>query len=347
MAVQPAAAPELDAVVEALTAFLRANLPDGAEPEVTNLRRSGGGASRENWPFDAVWADNGERSVHRLLMRRDPPADVVETQRVAEFAVLKHLARTGMPSPRVHWLDDTGEQLLRPAMIVERCEGSAHRAVLRPNDPLRLGTEGQSAFAASLADALGQLHVIDANETGVQGVLPDPGPEPALQELEQWEGRLDAAQIEPEPGLRAVAAWLRDNPPPPPARMVVVHGDFRPANVLVHEGKLSVVLDWELVHLGDPLDDLGWYTTTLYTHEHFIPGRWEVEDFLRRYTERTGLEINRRALEFWQIMSAFRLAVIAVTAARNFALGTTDRPQPPSDGLVRRVLAAVLAAEGR
>ena len=140
------------------------------------------------------------------------------------------------------------------------------------------------------------------------------------------------------------AEWLRDHLPPPPPRTVLVHGDFRPANVLVENGAFAVLLDWELSHLGDPLDDLGWYTTPLYAREHFIPGVWEQADFLRRYTGLSGIAVDPAALRFWQVMSTFRLAVIALTAVRSFCEGGSDRPAAPADAVIRRVLADIATA---
>jgi aminoglycoside phosphotransferase (APT) family kinase protein len=342
----PAAAePGLAEIELALQRFLESRLPAGAAPHVSALRRSGTGSSRENWPFDAEWTTDGQRTVHELLMRRDPPVSVVDTGRAAEFHLLERLAGTPVPAPRVHWLDDSGDHLFRPTMVVTRYEGDADRAVLRPADPLRLGPERQVALAEDMCDALAELHRVDVTETGIAEGLPDPGPAPAEDELARWERELDAQQLEPQPALRLAANWLRDHLPPPPEHLVLVHGDFRPANVLVRDGRLAVLLDWELAHLGDPLDDLGWYTTPLYAREHCIPGAWSSDDFLRRYSERTGTVVDPAALHFWQVLSTFRLAVIALTAVRAFVEGGSDRPAAPADGVIRQVLAGVLAEE--
>lgn len=332
-------------VADALRALLLARLPADAEPEVLDLRRSGTGSSRENWPFDAAWTAGGVRGTHRLLMRRDPPAAVVATGRDTEFRLLRKLAPTSVPVPDVHWLDETGEFLTRPAMIVSRCRGAAHRGVLRDTDPLRLGGEGRMALAHRMCDVLADLHRIDVEAVGLADELPAVGPHPAEAEVDRWLRELAARQLEPQPGLQLAASWLRDHLPPAPPRTVLVHGDFRPANVLVHEGELEVLLDWELARLGDPLDDLGWYTAPLYAREHFIPGEWEVDDFLRRYTQLTGTEVSPDALRFWQVLATFRLAVIALTGVRAFREGS-DRPAAPADHVVRLVLDAVAAAEG-
>lgn len=318
----------------ALRAFLADRLPAGAEPKVTGLRRSGTGSSRENWPFDAEWTQDGVRVTHELLLRRDPAAGVVDTGRGREFRLLAALTDTPVPVPAVHWLDDTGEFLVRPSMIVARRPGRAHRAVLREKDPLGLGTAGRAALARQLCAVLADVHRVD-----VPRVLTDPGPEPARHELERWVRELDTVALRPQPALRLAAGWLADHLPPPPERIVLVHGDFRPANVLVHNGAFGTLVDWELAHLGDPLDDLGWYTAPLYAAEHFPPGVWSERDFLDRYTELTGTEVPAESLRFWQVLATFRLAVIALTGVRAFLAG--DRPAAPADRVIRAVLTAI------
>lgn len=329
-------------LAEALREFLAAQLPVGADPLIHGLHRSGTGSSRENWPFDAEWTSNGTRRGHELLLRRDPASAVVDTGRGLEFRLLRMLAATPVPVPEVHWLDETGEFLGRPSMIVGRRPGTAHRAVLRPTDPLGLAAQARVALARRICDVLADLHGVSVDGAG----LPVPQHPPAVHELAHWLRELDRQQEEPQPALRLAASWLRDHLPPSPEHLVLVHGDFRPANVLVHDGQLDVLLDWELAHLGDPLDDLGWYTAPLYGREHFVPGTWEETDFLRRYTERTGTEVRPDALRFWQVLATFRLAVIALTAVRAFRTDGGDRPAAPADAVVRMVLAAIRAAEG-
>lgn len=332
----------VEVVERRLRAFLIAQIGD-PKLTISGLHRSGNGSSRENWPFDVEWSEDG-KVVHRsLLLRRDPPSSVVDTGRATEFALLKALEPTPVPTPTVHWLDDSGEELLRPSMIVDRHPGRAHRAVLRDKNPLDLRPTQRVELAQSLCDLLASVHAIDVDSAGLRTILPDSGSNPALSELDHWERNLTESELEPQPTLRWTLRWLRDRTPPPPARHVLVHGDFRPANVLVHEGKVRLLLDWELARLGDPLDDLGWYCAPLYEREHFIPGVWEQDDFLRRYTELTGTPIDPGALLFWQVLAMFRLAVIALQATRIFCTGESDRPAAPATALVQR-LASIVSA---
>jgi aminoglycoside phosphotransferase (APT) family kinase protein len=329
-------------VSTALQRFLAQQLPADAGPEIFGLRRSGTGSSRENWPFDAAWSADGVRTTHQPLMRRDPPVSVVDTARSTEFGLLRSLADTAIPAPLVHWLDDEGEHLFRPTMIVSRYEGSAHRAVLRDSDPMRLGRDRQLALAQDLCDLIGDVHGLDIDAIGLRGIFEAPIPTPAEHELTRWEGELDKDELEPHPALRLAAGWLRDHLPPAPARTVLVHGDYRPANVLIEDGRVAVLLDWELAHLGDPLDDLGWYTAPLYAREHFVPGSWEPADFVRRYTARTGTPVDPAGLHFWQVMSTFRLAIMALTGIRAFVVNGADRSAATADRVIKQVLDGLL-----
>ena len=327
----------------ALTRFLEQVIPDARSLTVSGLYRAGTGASRENWPFDLQWQDaSGNVRTDRLVLRRDPAGEVVATARSAEFGLLQALQRTPVPAPIVRWLDNTGEHLLRPAMIVDRYDGVADRAALRDSDPLRLGLPGQVALAEQLCDTLVLVHQVDVQASGIADILPDPGPRPAERELDTWEEVLNEQELEPQPALRLSLSWMREHLPPPPPRQTVVHGDFRPGNVLVAEGRIEVLLDWELSHRGDPIDDLGWYLAPLYRREHFVAGGFGPDDFLARYEKRSGAAVHPEAVHFWEVMATFRLAVMALTGVRAFCSGEAQRPAPPPGVIVSRVADAIL-----
>lgn len=320
--------------------FIRARVGDHVR--ISNLHRVGGGSSRENWPFDAAWDNGAPPHSRALLLRRDPKKAVVSSDRTVEFDLLSALESTPVPAPKALWMDATGDHFDRPSMVLERCPGSASRSVLRSRDPLGLGLSGRSGLARELCRLLAAVHQLDLDGTGLNSVLKAPAGNPAEDELRLWVSELDRQESAPEPHLRMVATWLGDNLPATPDRLVLVHGDFRPANVLIHKGRIEALLDWELARLGDPLDDLGWYTTPLYRQEHFIPQVWEQSDFLGLYEELTGVDVDRQSLKFWQVMAIFRLAVIALTSVRSFIEGGSDRPTAPITGLAAQALAAAI-----
>lgn len=306
----------------------------GRAVSVSNLRRQSEGSSRENWTFDAV-SDDGV--VEPLLLRRDPTATVVSTSRRAEFDLLRALEQTAFPAPGVRWLDECGTEFVRPAMIAERCEGVAHRAVLRDADPLRLGVTGQLHLAMRLSEVLADLHRIDIGSSGIDVILG--GQRGIAAEIGEWSSRLQAlaAQVRIPIELHLAIAWLEDHIPLPSGPPVLVHGDFRPANVLVEDGKFNTLLDWELARIGDRLDDLGWYTAPLYRAEHEISGLWRTEDFLNTYERYSGVHVVRSSLHFWQVLAMARLAIVRVGAVAAF-VQASGRATGPTDEFAKRVL---------
>jgi aminoglycoside phosphotransferase (APT) family kinase protein len=330
-------------VLDQLEAFLLAQLPPECALEISGLHRSAGGSSKENWAFDATITVGRVSTRHPLLLRRDPPSGVVATGQQQEFLLLQALEPTALPVAGVRWLDATGEWLERPSAVVDRRQGRASRSALRVADPLGLGASGQLRLAAEMVNVLAAIHAVDVDATGVATILPTCGPSPGTHEIDRWERELDEQELEPQPALRAALRWLRAHVPDPPDRLHLVHGDFRPGNVLVHEGRLEVVLDWELAHLGDPVDDLGWYCSSVYAREHFLPGTWQPADLLRRYEERSGTPVAIERLHFWQVLSTFRLAVMALTGVRLFCEGKTTRPAAPASRVVDQVLTDAVA----
>lgn len=325
--------------------FLVAQLGVDADVRLEGeLRRSGGGSSKENWLFNASWLEDGQCRHHRLLLRREPEAGVVATAAAREFGLLRALEETSVPAPRVRWLDADGSWFERPAMVVDRAPGTASRSVLRERDPLSLGVDRQVRLARDLADVLAEVHAVDVVAAGVVDVLGEPPTNPGADQLDRWEQELDVVELEPQPELRWALRWLRGScPQPVEARLV--HGDFRPANVLVDQGRFDTLLDWELARLGDPADDLGWFTCSVYAREHAVTGAFSTADFVARYEERTGARVEPDRLRFWQVLSSFRLAVIALAGVRNFCEGATNRPAAPPTDLLRRVLQDALREE--
>jgi aminoglycoside phosphotransferase (APT) family kinase protein len=305
----------------------------GIELTVTEPVLLAGGSSKKNWAFDATRGAGEGASRQQLILRQDAEEGVVSTSLAVEAELMDALVGTGVPVPAVLGADTTGAIFGLPSVVVSRLPGRADRAVLRDVDPLELGGEGRLSLAHQLADLLADVHAVDA--ATLAGVLPEPGPDPAAHELLHWTGELtherarghgDAAVLDDT--LR----WLHAHRPDPPPRQVLVHGDFRPANVLVDAGRVTALLDWELAHLGDPFDDLGWYTGAIYRREHFLDG-WSVDDFLGRYHERTATRPDADRLRFWQVFSTFRLTVIAVRAVRLLAEGSPMGKAAPVERL--------------
>lgn len=322
---------EVDEVADRLRRFL-ADQPDACGGRITGLTRAGSGRSRDNWLFDLV-TDGG---AEPLILRTDPEGGLITTDRSLEFAVLQGLEKSSLPTPVARWLDPDGAALGHPSLIMRRLPGVCdYRVLQNASWPLDERIELARAFCALLA----QVHAVDWQDLGLGSVLADPGPDAARAQLEQWTQILRQDQLEAWPEIEYAIAVLAERAPRS-AHTVLVHADFKPGNVLLDGGRITALLDWELAHLGDPLEDLGWVTQPLRAGEHTIEGAWEAGDLISHYERITGTTVDRDALSWWVAYSAFKTAVMQVSGLRAFVEGRAEEPYRPT----RRVLATMLDA---
>lgn len=324
-----------------LHAFLTAQLPRAEGLVIRGLRRTTGGQSRENWPFDASWTDADGHHDLPLLLRRDPVGSVLETDRRVEFGVLAALAGSGIPAPGIRWIDPDGRYLGRPAVVMDRLDGACHHFVLSGAD-LGLPEADRRRLAERYCDVMAAIHRFDWRTAGLDPVFFPVPAHPAHAAIDHWSGELARQQVEPHPELTEVRCWLREHAPEAQA-VTLVHGDLKPGNSLLDQDAsgrwdVQVMLDWETAHLGDPLEDVGWVTNPLRHREHLIPGLWERADLIARWETATGLTADPAAVRFWNVLANYKLATITLTGVRSFLDGRGERVWSASRSLARFLL---------
>jgi aminoglycoside phosphotransferase (APT) family kinase protein len=144
------------------------------------------------------------------------------------------------------------------------------------------------------------------------------------RELEYWEARIDEDELCPQPIIRAAIRWLRRNPPPPAQKVGVVHGDFRTGNFLYDtEGDIRGILDWEMAHLGDPLEDLAWSINPVWrwARDGRAGGLAVNSEAIRIWEEASGLRADPEALHWWELFSSVKGQAIWVSSAKEFTDG--------------------------
>jgi aminoglycoside phosphotransferase (APT) family kinase protein len=260
-----------------------------SEPvRIGGLTRLTGGASRETWSFTAERA-SGER--HELIVRRDQGGARAKDLR-KEAAAFRAAARVGVPVPAQH-------VAAADRLIMDRVDGeSLGRRVLRED---RFATV-RAGFAAEIGAIAARLHTIPAAD---MGELEDAG-DPL-----DWMRRSLADHVEVSPALALAMRWLREHPVPA-GPTGVVHGDFRFGNLLLAPDRVSAVLDWERVHLGDPLEDLGWLCTKVWRFGGPLPvaGMGSREDLLDAYAAVAGWRPTERQLHWWELYAAVQWGLI-------------------------------------
>jgi aminoglycoside phosphotransferase (APT) family kinase protein len=293
-------------------------------PDLTvhDLSRIPGGASRETYRFRARYG-GAER---KLILRRDPPASLIETERSTEYRAYEAFYRLGLPVPEPIALELGGEALERPFFVMAEIENAQVGSILAP-DPYG---EHRDKIGRQFWSFLGRIARADPKALGLSDFDGGNSVEHCWShELARWEHVIDEDEGEPQPIARAAIRWLKRHPPPPAQKIAVVHGDYRSGNFLYDaSGDIRAILDWEMAHLGDPLEDLAWALDPLWAHHDpsHPGGTLAREDGIALWEQKSGLIAGRDALSWWEIFASLKGIAIWISAAHEYATGRNDDP---------------------
>jgi aminoglycoside phosphotransferase (APT) family kinase protein len=292
----------------------------GGGSTVADLRRLSGGASKETWAFTI---DAGDRGVPLILRRSPPGRPQSETQIPVELeARLMQLAGdAGVPSPPV-------------LHVLQPDDGVGHGFVMRRVEGETLGGRivRDAAFAAvrprlarQCGETLARIHALD------------PGAAPGLQA--RWApeqvDRLAAAYHSerwPRPTFALALRWLSEHAPPPGAAPRLLHGDFRNGNLIIGPDGLRAVLDWEVAHLGDPMQDLAWICVNSWRFGAVdlpVGGFGTREDLFAGYEAAGGGRVDPARVHYWEVFGTLRWGWICSSATARFRAGldrSVERP---------------------
>ncbi len=265
------------------------------EPLSEPVRRLSSGASRETFAF--ATSSHGGLVVQIERHRGDSAAPPDQA------ALLLAAASAGVPVPRVVAHGDADAVLGPSWTIVESIPGTT--------DPSRIlageGVAGATRLIDTIAAALAAVH----------SIAPDPAlAAPVEDPLAAIRGLYDSFG-EPHPtfelAFRVLAAGC-----PPPARRTLVHGDYRIGNLMIGPDGVTGVLDWELAHSGDPVEDLGWLCVPAWRFsrpDRAAAGLGSREDLLEAYRRHSGVAVDPGALWWWELAGTLRWGVICVMQA--------------------------------
>jgi len=260
---------------------------------VTNLKRLSGGASRDTFSFEA--------DGRPLILQRQRVAGMRDFR--TESALLREARKAGVPVAEVLVNDVEASEEQKEAigaafMVVEAIAGQTiARKILRDEE----FAGARPKLAAQCGEALAGIHSIPLD--AVPGLA-------AQDQVAQFRAGHDGLGI-PSPTFELAFRWLEANRPTSSAT-TVVHGDFRLGNLIIDGSGLAAVIDWELGHLGDPMEDLGWLCTKAWRfgEKARVGGFGDVDDLVAAYEARAGTTIDRDALLWWEVLGTLKWGVM-------------------------------------
>ncbi len=289
--------------------------------QIENLRLLTGGASRQTWSFDAqIEHTNGQTETLPLILRSDPHEGPQSTMdRTLEFHILEAVYKEGVLVPKPYFLGD--ESLGVPFFIMERIEGETiPRRLFR--DPGF--AEARKAMAQQLGARLARIHRVSIEKYNLVALAaPQNGRSPAEEEIVRYEEMYAERAREPHLAFELAFRWLRQHMPTKQEH-VLVHGDYRMGNVIFGPDGVRSILDWELAHIGDPLEDLGWMCVRSWRFGNDdlpVGGVGKREDFWRAYEAAGGYLVDPARVHFWEIFGNLRWGILCLTLTQPFLDG--------------------------
>ena len=299
-----------------LRGFIEAEL--GEPVQVDGLKRLPGGATREIWLFTLTRAG---QAPEQLVLRRDPAGHAVESSREGEFRLLRAAATAGVPVPAVRWCGNAAAQL-----------GSFFVMDFVPGETIARKLFRDESFAAArrelpdqLAAALARIHRMDP--AGFDFLArPADNVTPAAAELKRYEDIFRAIAPDPHPAFELAFRWLGRRLPSP-RRRAVVHGDYRIGNVIVGPEGLRAVIDWELTHVGDPMEDLGWLCVRSWrfgADDRPVGGLTDRATFFAAYEQAGGEPVVPAVARWWEVFGNLKWGIICIMQAQTFLNGVPN-----------------------
>jgi aminoglycoside phosphotransferase (APT) family kinase protein len=310
---------------QALTTTLTREIP-GFEALV-DCRQLTAGASQETY---RITYRDAEGETKLALRRAQPTSDsessVGGISLAAEARLFKLAKRYDIPSPTVIY-ELTANDGLGAGFIMNWLEGETlgHRINRQPElEDIR------PQLARRCGEILGRIHAIDWRAEKLDQFLAVTDTRTLVQESWDSYQQLNV----PIPMIDYTARWLLENLPNQ-QRTTLVHSDFRNGNLMINAQGVEAVLDWELAHIGDPIQDLGWLCVNSWrfgNRDLVVGGFGHLDDLLAGYRDATGIDVSEQEVLFWQVFGSFWWSVATLNMAHTWRTGETPSLERPVIG---------------
>jgi len=299
----------------------------GEGATVTEAQRLSGGASMETWAFGF---EAGGRREDLILRRRSAPFDEETARSISlatEAALIRATGANGARVPQVRHVCDAADGLGEAYLMVRVSGETLGRKIT--SDPRF------DAIRPALARQCGESLV------AIHKTPPPPGLKlktvDGAFELDRYEEVYRATGAE-RPILELAFQYLRKHVPDP-VEPVLLHGDFRNGNIMFDPEKgVAAILDWELAHIGDPAEDMGWICTNSWRFgrpDRPVGGFGDYADLLAGYAAAGGKAIELPRVRFWQMLGSLRWGVMCLGMYLSWRDGVEKSVERPMIG--RRV----------
>jgi aminoglycoside phosphotransferase (APT) family kinase protein len=271
--------------------FMREQMPDVPDLKVTRMTRPPMGWGKVTLIADLEGTNLPYSSV---VIRQDAALSGTNSHVLDEYPIIKFVSDHGLQVPEPLFLSPESDRFGRPFMVMSKLSGATGGGFGGPNP------ECTREAIFDLARFAAKLHALDPRDSDLPATWKaTPDKDANRLAVASVHRQIVKSQVSPMPLARGTLLWLDRNAPRSPDRPIVVHSDLGLWNLLVQGPKVTAVLDWELAHIGDPMQDLAYVRPLL-------GDRMTWQEFVDAYLAAGGQEYRPDAIEFFGMLSDVR-----------------------------------------
>ena len=273
-------------------------LENSLQQKIKQLIPLTGGASAD---INRIILTNDDELIVRRTLSQEK--SVMAIPKILEAKIQKVVKKNGAPVPAIIFEFSEGEEI-GEGYVMEAIPGETiPRKILRDKKfasareklPFEIGKSLAKIHQTQLDDlkALDQVTFSDSLGKLFQVYLSFNQPQPVFDLAFKW---LEAQNL----------TEYGD---------VLVHGDFRFGNFIISEENLESIIDWELAHIGNPMEDLGWLCVRSWRFgnvEKRVGGLGDIKDLIAGYESNSDIKIDESQLDIWQLYGSLRWGVICM-----------------------------------
>lgn len=290
------------------------------EFSLVNLERIFGGASRETYRIKVK--DNSDNE-EKLILRLSQDSSLIETEQRTEYLAYSAFQDSKVPVPILIDMSEDNTQLGASFMLMRELEGEA-ASPFTPN----IYSPYEEDLGNQFWSILGEIAKKEI-DSEIFKIFSKDFKQPCWKnELDKWVKVIHEDSIGVEPILESGIRYLYRNPPNENKRISMVHGDYRSGNFLYLKEKVTGVLDWEMAHLGDPLEDLAWALSPIWSWQDKERPAYLIkrDEAIRVWKTSSEIDLDEKDLEWWELFAAVKGMAIWISAGNEFKSGKNIDP---------------------
>ena len=290
------------------------------EISLLSFERIFGGASRETYKIRIKDQFNNEE---KLILRRTQESSLIETSQSTEYLAYSAYQDTSVPVPLMIDINEDQEILGAPFMLMQQLDGVA-ASPFTPN----VYSPHEQKLGEQFWSILGEIAKKDIADDFINQFDNTESIPCWKKELDKWVGVIREDSISVEPILEAGIRKLYGSEPKESEKKSLVHGDYRNGNFLFLEDRITGILDWEMAHIGEPLEDLAWALSPIWSWQDQEKPAYLIarQEALSIWEKASGLVIDENDLKWWELFACVKGMAIWISAGNEFKTGKNIDP---------------------